>query len=110
MLSHSIRFLEIDFDKTTLLLKTVDLRAVRELGTSEGDEFVELSDILKRIGRDVLIDQRNRRHFWDVLLPTSQRSAINFLRAIAEKIVMGQVDWQDADLRGKLRKEKIDVF
>ena len=95
-------------DAIMLLLNTVDLRAARELGTQSGDEFVELSQVLKGISHIVLSRE------WNVLNhigfeAESQRSLISFLQAIAEKIVMGKVDWYDANLRNKLRKERVDL-
>ena len=94
---------------TMLLLNSVDLRAVRELDTQEGDEFVELSDVLKRIGCDVLSDLgESFDDITDEIL--SQRSAINCLQAIGENIVMGKVDWCDADLCDKLRKEGVAIW
>ena len=105
--AHSVLSLSIKhaLDKTVHLLNTVDLRAARELGTQEGDEFVELSDIIKRISVDIPIHAAEPSSGLDGFgLVPSQRSVINCLQAIGKKIVMG-VDGDDADLRDKLRKE-----
>ena len=93
-----------DPDMAMLLLNTVDLRAARELGTQESDEFVELTDILKRIGCDGLIGGGDV--LWEFLysLP-SQRSLISCLQYIAENVDVGNLDWCDSDIEEKIRKE-----
>ena len=109
--AHSVLSLSLQRSKpdaTILLLNTADSRGAQELGTQEGDEFVELSQALKTIGYVVLsrewkILRRNVRQV------KSQRSVINCLQAIAEKIDLGKVDWDDADLGDKLQKEGIDL-
>ena len=105
VLSRSISYLGCsDPDPTMLLLNTIDSRVARELGTQEGDEFAEFSDILKKIGCDVLINEG--RLFEDIIEDVpSQRSMINRLQAIGEHIVMGNVSWCNPDLCDKLRKE-----
>ena len=88
-------------DVTMLLLNTIDFQAARELGTPEGDEFVELADIIKKIGYDVLIRAglEHLNHAW-----LSQRSFINCFQAIAEKVDLGKLDWYDEDY---VRKESV---
>ena len=105
VLSRSISYLGCsDPDPTMLLLNTIDSRVARELGTQEGDEFAEFSDILRKIGCDVLINEG--RLFEDIIEDVpSQRSMINRLQAIGEHIVMGNVSWCNPDLCDKLRKE-----
>ena len=86
------------------LLKAVNLEAARELGTQEGDEFVALSQVLKRIGHHV---RGGERDMLQIVAGQagSQRSVVNCLHAIAEKVDLGKLEWEDADLRDKLRKE-----
>ncbi len=107
---HSVLLLSLNYnalDVTMLLLNTVDLRAARELGTQEGDEFVELSQVLKRIGYVVL--RREWRQLRMIAFEVrSQRSVINCLRAVADKIDLGKLDWDDADLGDKLREEGLN--
>ena len=109
--SHSILSLSLSGsspDLTILLLDNVDLGAAQELGTEEGDEFVELSQVLRRVGYAVL------RIGWQVLSSIasgvqSQRSVNNCLRALVEKTDLGKLNRNDADFRDKLRKEGFDL-
>ena len=93
-------------DVTMLLLNTVNFRAAQELGTPESDEFVELSGILKRIGYNVLL--RGREGLF-LISDLSQRSQINYVQAIAEKVDLGRLDWYDDDMEDKIRKERFSV-
>ena len=106
-LSLSLR--EYEPNITLLLLNTVDLLAARELGTQEGDEFVELSQVLKRITYAFLSSEW-RRLLRIARRVQSQRSVITCLRAIAERIHLDELDWDDADLRDRLRKEGVNPF
>ena len=116
MLSLSTNLLEQkdeSEDMTMLLLKTIDFQAARELGTPEGDEFVELADVLKKIGYDVLM--RGGYGLGAIAAADlSQRSLIDFLQAIAEKVNLGKLDWWDSDIEDKIRKTRInrgaDIF
>ena len=93
-------------DMTMLLLNTIDFQAARELGTLEGDEFVELADVFKKIGCDVLM--RGGYRFNDIAYGNmSQRSLINVLQAIAEKVELGKLDWWDSDIADKIRQERL---
>ena len=91
-------------DVTMLLLNTVDFQAARELGTPEGDEFVELSDILKWIGYNVLL--RGAEGLFHLRM-LSQRSQISYFQAIAEKVDLGKLDWYGDDIEDKIRKESV---
>ena len=132
VLSHSILSLEINYLNTTmLLLDTVKLRAAQELGTQEGDESVKLSQAFETIGYDVLREECDEfmelaRAFatigyvvfseeWKMLRRNrsgleSQRSVINSLQAVAEKRDVGELDWEDADIKDKLRKKGIYLW
>ena len=109
--AHSILSLSLSKhspDFTKMLLDTVDLRAAQELGSKEGDEFVELSQLLKSSGHAIF------RIGWQVISIIasglqSQRSVINCLRAIVGKADLGKMDWNDADLSDELRKEGFDL-
>lgn len=109
--AHSILSLSLSESSpnlTIMLLDTVDLGAAQELGNKEGDEFVELSLVLKRSGHAIL------RTGWQVFSSIaaglqSQRSVINCLRATVEKAELGKLDWNDADLSDELRKEELDL-
>ena len=107
MLSRSVATLAESEDMIMLLLNTIDFQAARELGTPEGDEFVELSDIVKKTGYDGLLRGvlRSAEGLSDIKL--SQRSLINCLQAIAEKVDLGQLDWYDDDIKRKFRKEEV---
>lgn len=106
MLSYSISSLGAgeSEDITMLLLNTVDFQAARELGTPEGDEFVELANIIKKIGYDVLIRGQDGLYS---LADLSQCSQINCLQTIAEKVDLGQLDWYDDDIKDNFRKEEV---
>ena len=97
------------FNERMLLLNTVDLRAVRELGTQDGDEFAELSDIITKIGYDAFLDLDERYHLDIAYYIVSQRSVIICLQAIAEHLHQGVLDWNNADFCDKLRKAKIPI-
>ena len=132
VLSHLIPSPEINYLNTTmLLLDTVKLRAAQELGTQEGDESVKLSQAFETIGYDVLREECDEfmelaRAFasigyvvfseeWKMLRRNrsgleSQRSVINSLQAVAEERDVGELDWEDADIKEKLRKKGICLW
>ena len=89
-------------DAMLLLLNTVDLQAAGELGTHEGDEFLELSIILKKFGYDVLL--RLREVLWDLRELRSQRSLINCFRYIAENVDLGKPDWYNFGICNNFRE------
>ena len=109
--AHSVLSLSLQRykpDATMLLLNTVDLQATRELDTQEGEEFVELLQVLEKIGYGVLDTE------WEILRKIawgagSQHLVTNCLRVVAEKIDLGKLDWYDPDFRDKLQKEGFDL-
>ena len=106
MLSYSMDSLGMDEseDITMLLLNTVDFQAARELGTPEGDEFVELANIIKKIGYNVLIREHDGLYELSYL---SQRSQIKCLQNIAEKVDLGKLDWYDDDMEDKIYRKRV---
>lgn len=93
--AHSVLSLSLDVlkpDVTLLILNNVDLEAARELGTEEGDEFVELSRILETIKH--LFERGSEKFEKLKIIVTgcrSQRSMITYLQPIAETVFLANL-------------------
>ena len=107
--AHSVLSLSLRTKKpglTILLLNTVDLQGARQLSTQEGNEFVELSEVLKRIGYGVTTESRKLRTIAQEA--RAQRTLINCLR-VADKTDRGELDFDHPDFLDQLRMEGIGL-
>ena len=67
---------------------------------------IQLANVLKRIGYDILM--RGGDGFYMIAgVYLSQRSLINIFQAIAEKVDLGQLDWWDPDIEDKIWQERL---